>query len=320
MFNQDKILQLQDEITRAQTIGIIARDNPDLDVMAGALALCLSLSQSGKNVSICSRTEPIVAISSLVGIDKVGKAFTGGNDLTIALPYKQGTIEKISYNIDGDKINLVIKGGTQGLQFDPSEVRFLRTGGSVDLLFAIGISDEVMLEEFTTPQGKEVIIVNIDNSPSNQQFGTMILTDQAASSISELGAHLISQLTLPIDIDIAQNLLSGISYATKNFQDPKTSALAFEMVGLLLKYGAQRQNNFMKQTMANIPLDEQVPFSAEDFALGLPTNDIDASGQQDRPRVERTKRPTTKAQSEVVQEAPPADWLTPKIYKGSTTV
>lgn len=294
MFSQEDILRLRNELTKAQTIGIIVRDNPDIDAMAAALSLYLSLfsfSQGTKHVSICCKTDPIVELSSLVGIDKVKKTFEGGGDLTISLPYREGTIEKISYNIEGERINLLIKAAEQRFPFEPSDISYTRSSGALDLLLNIGIGQRSLVEEFTP-----LVSVSIDNSPSNEQFGTIILVDPSASSISELTASLISSLTLPIDIDIAQNLLSGISFATDNFQRENASPLSFEMASILLRHGARRDGFFAKAPKA----------------LFGEVGDFSSPIQQSPKRDEKGK----KRQG----QEPPSEWLTPKIYKGSTTV
>src|SRR5205823_278002 len=76
----------------------------------------------------------------------------------------------------------------------------------------------------------------------NQGFGTVSVVSPKFSSISEQVADFLTLLEpqITIDVDSAQNLLSGIIYSTNDFQDPKTSYLALEMAGILMRKGAVR--------------------------------------------------------------------------------
>ena len=62
------------------------------------------------------------------------------------------------------------------------------------------------------------------------------------SSLSEHMTQLLSDLRSPVDTDIAQNLLDGIINATDSFKSSKTTYLAFEMAGILMRQGAIRRN------------------------------------------------------------------------------
>ena len=68
-----------------------------------------------------------------------------------------------------------------------------------------------------------------------------------------------------MDLDIAQNLMLGIATATNNFQDSKTSSLAFEMAGVLMRNGALRpSSNFnVEKKINNGFCRDEKPFAAE---------------------------------------------------------
>ena len=70
--------------------------------------------------------------------------------------------------------------------------------------------------------------------------------------------------------------MSGISFATDNFQKPNTSFLAFEMASILMKNGALREKSsggksFMQQD--NIPFPNQQVFDEEDNPFGIDSFD-----------------------------------------------
>ena len=67
-----EISLLRGFLDQANDLGIVIGSHQSLDTVASALALYLSLSQSGKKVQIISKKEPTVEVSNLVGINKVG--------------------------------------------------------------------------------------------------------------------------------------------------------------------------------------------------------------------------------------------------------
>src|SRR3990167_5309172 len=87
--------KIKDLLAKNENIGIAIGKNPGIDEMAAGLSLYLVLSEIGKKITIVCPTDPIVEVSSLVGIDKVKKSFNGGanGDLTVTFPYKEGENE-----------------------------------------------------------------------------------------------------------------------------------------------------------------------------------------------------------------------------------
>ncbi|MBI3984408.1 MAG: hypothetical protein HY344_00485 [Candidatus Levybacteria bacterium] len=302
--------KIKEAIEKYNNIAIAVPSNPLMDEMAAALSLYLSISTLGKSVSIASPTTPLVEVSNLVGIDRVQNTLGGGTgDLVVSFPYREGEIEKVSYTRDDNFLNIVVKAGELGLNFDEKAVRFTRGGASPELLFVIGAERVTDLGAlYDVNNLKDTVLVNIDNKAGNQGYGDIVMVSNKLSSISEAVANLLISLNYKIDIDAAENLLDGITAATNNFQNPNTSSLAFEMVGILMRTGAQRatqqtldprqaprQDNFIKQTERQIKTEqierkENVISQQSPISQGAPIN----------------------------QTPPPDDWLEPKIYKGST--
>lgn len=222
------------------SVGVIVSSHQNMDVVAAALSLQLIFQDSGKNSQIVSSKEPIVEYSSLVGVDQLTKNFSGvTKTLTVSFPYKEGEIEKVSYNIEGDRLNVNLFGGETGISLQEKDIKYIKSGSSPSLLFIIGARDISEIQEYVESGAK---IVNIDNDVANTLYGDVALVDASFSSISEMVAKLALDLNLQVEFDVAQNLLDGVSFATQNFLSPKTSPLAFEVTGLLLQKGAIRRN------------------------------------------------------------------------------
>jgi hypothetical protein len=235
--------RFKDALAQNDRIGIVVGKSSTVDEMAAALSLYLSLRSANKMVAIASAIQPIVEHSSLVGIDEVKSSLGGSSgDLVVSFPYQEGEIEKVSYTIDAGYLNIVVKAGENGLTFTEQDVRFTRGGGGMpSLLLVVGASQLALLGDIINPEAlKDTTIVNIDTKPDNQGFGDIVLVTPQYSSVSELAASLLLNNGLPMDVDTAQNLMSGISFATNNFQSPQTSYFAFEMVAELMRRGAIR--------------------------------------------------------------------------------
>lgn len=300
--------KIKDLLAKTESMGIIVGKNPGIDEMAAALSLYLALSEAFKEISVVCPTQPIVEVSSLVGIDRVKKSFEGGENgnLTVAFPYKEGEIEKISYTLEEGKLNILVKAGPDGLSFNERDVGFKREGSAPGLIFVVGtprISDLGTAFDMETFKNSKVI--NIDYKAENQGFGDIPLLGRNASSVCELVANFISSLGLKIDTDIASNLLAGIDDATDNFQSPATSILAFEAAAMLLKKGAVRKTKD--------GLTSEIEADAF-FSPGFQVKTVASAKSFGEP--EEEKKPDVK----VDENNPPDDWLAPKIYKGSTNV
>lgn len=357
--------KIRETISRSQQVSLAVSKNPTIDQMASALGLALTLEAQGKKVSVISPTEPIVELSSLVGIDKVKTSNQGSSgDLVVSFPYREGEIEKVSYTIDDGFLNIVVKAGESGLTFSERDVTYKRGSDKPELLITVGIarmSDVTGL--FSEEALKDVMIINIDNSNDNEGYGGMVLVSPKFSSLSEQVADLMLNLGYDIDIDVAQNLLSGLTTATDNFQSPTTSYLAFEIAAILLKRGARRDRSRVAE--APRPMQAQQPAQQ---AFTRPQQRTPQQAQQPRredrqdrrdairdalraqsqarntvqPQVQepvqplqqevqpvqvrqeqvRTERPMQQVQSQTRSQdvKPPSDWLTPKVYKGSSSV
>ncbi len=387
--DNNSLQRVKELIDASRSISIAVGSQAGTDEMGAALALYLSLRYANKQVTIASPNAPTVALSSLVGIDKVKLGFDSGTsgDLVVSFPYREGEIEKVSYTIDNGYLNIVVKAGEQGLAFSEQDVMFKRGGGASnvsDVMFVIGTPRLSDLGNLFNPEAlRDTRVVNIDNKTDNQGFGDVVLVSGQFSSVSEQVTDVLLGLGYEIDLDIAQNLLSGISEATDNFQSPNTSTFAFEMSGVLMRKGAARSTNqSIARPQASRPaspfVQQPAPFQqAQQAPLGSPMGGRPAPSQSGNPMPQPLRRPQmpsmpanpgigggvqpaasmpqptavqqpqfgmSQAQPQFntmgqqpqrspqqpvnssvpsqqdQQDETPSDWLTPKVYKGSTAV
>jgi nanoRNase/pAp phosphatase (c-di-AMP/oligoRNAs hydrolase) len=294
----DQITQVKELLDKAKDILIVTHEHPTFDSVGSALALYLGLESLGKKVSIVCPDAMTVELSSFIGVNKFAADLSRKNFI-ISLDYEDGSIEKVSYNIEGNKFNLVIEPRTGHTGFSQDKVHYSNSGAAADLIFTVdtihlGGLKKVYEENKELFSGKTV--VNVDRHPNNALYGQINIVDPQSSSTAEVVSQFLSGCGVRLTADIATNVLNALFAATNAFQAPHVGAQAFELAAACLKAGGKR---FWKPITAS----EEVPVGERLMDAGSTPVSV----------VEPPK-PVVK-----VQEAPP-DWLKPKIYKSSNLI
>jgi hypothetical protein len=306
---------------KAKNILIVLGAEPTADSTAAALALQLSLNEAGKQaITACS--EPIkVNLNRLIGVDKITSK-VGSQNLVISFDYIPDSIDKVSTNITGNRFNIIIKPQAGFPAVDSQKISFSYTGVEADVIVVVGCKTlesigRIYREEQSLFMERETI--NIDNSMLNARFGKTNLLEVQSSSVSELVGLLIKNLNMPLNADIATNLLAGVETATGNLSY-KTRAETFELMAELMKAGGRRGQ-----------LEIQTPkqsFDNKPFMIGGSRQPAVENNQRDFPPTSQKKQifqPSNQQEAnnrpaKNSYQAPSPDWLKPKIYKGSSRI
>lgn len=291
--------EIQEKLSSAQKLMVALPGNPRYDQMAGALALGLALQQAGKSASVVCPSPMTVEFHNLVGVDKVAQK-ANGRDLVVSLSYSMDEVEKISYNDDNGRLNLVIQPKAEAPELSEKSVSFSHTGAEAELVITIGVKSLDQLNSAGLGAINPEKVINIDNRLDNTNFALINVIDVDSSSISEVIFGLLSGLGLPVDIDTSQNLLNGLWQSSSGLQKPDLGADVYEAVAGCLRLGAQKPKE-----VASRPLEFQ----------SKPTQTWPK--QKTWPVREERKAPPVENQ---VTKNPPADWFEPKIYKSSSNV
>lgn len=265
---------LKDALPTLTSVVILLPDNASRDAVAAALALYLSFIQLGKSTTVAYPRPAIVGWSHLVGVNKLVQNL-GNKNFVISLEYVEGSIEKVSYNIEGNKFNLVVEPRVGAPAFDEKKVNYSYSGISADLIIGIGVSTPEGLGKYyldNKPLFAQKTVLAIDHKGS-VSYGK-INVSRPAATVSELSAQFMKDVGLPMTPDIASNLYDGIVSGSRNFTITTVSADTFEVVAHLLRQGARKMNT----------RQEEMP--DKEFAQARP------------PEAPQT----------------PPDWLKPKIY------
>lgn len=337
-----EILKIRN-LLQNNTIGIILGDRLNLDTAAAALGLYLSLSEAGKNPQIISKKEPTVEIANLVGINKIKKSFSGdSNRVVVSLPYNRGEIGKVSYKEENDRINFYLTAaeGKSISQYDTDAINLMWDGSMPSVMFVFGVSSSSQLMEYVGSKQSSIKVINIDNS--GEAFGDISIADNSFSSVSEIVSRVIKELRLPMNIDIAQNLLDGILFSTRNFTKPNSSFYAFEATGAMMQLGAvrqeprsggrqggsqNRQSQFSNQNRNQVNQNRSNNQPVQNVNTSNQHNVQDRNVRVDVSKIESQNQGDSFGQSlnevdsntDQVQESQdiPSDWLMPKVFKGS---
>lgn len=277
-------------IDKAKDILIVTHVNPTYDSIGSALSLYLGLKGIGKTVTIACSTPMIVEYAGFVGANKLQTSIAKKN-FVISLDYEDGSIEKVSYNIEGNKFNLIIEPRPGFSEFSQDKVSYGHAGTAVDTIITVdtkhlgglGAVYEEDKELFATHP-----IINIDSHEDNAKYGSVNITGMAGTT-AELAARFLTALGITLTEDIASNLLHAIYQTTHSFHTHVT-AQTFEVASQCMKAGG-------KQIVPHQPIAEQkAPVSQPQEVVASP----------------KTQNPSAS------NAAPPEDWLKPKIYKSST--
>ncbi|MBI4066539.1 hypothetical protein HY411_02375 [Candidatus Gottesmanbacteria bacterium] len=296
---QAEVTKVKDLLAKAKDILIVTHENPTDDSIGSALALYLGLISLGKKVTIATPDPITVGLSNYIGVNKIISDLAAKKNFIISLDYVDGSIEKVSYNIEGDKFNLVIEPRQGYDTFSPDKVHYSYASGNADLIIAVDtihLGGLKKLYEGNKDLFAGKSIVNLDRHPNNAQYGAVNLVDVTASTTAEVVARVLSMLGVKLTADIATNLLNAVYGGTGNFTTANVSAGAFDVASVAIKAGGKRFG-VVAPSVEERPVEETV---APQVAVAAISEGVQSVSQ-----------PVTPAGQA------PADWLRPKIFKSS---
>lgn len=312
-----QLVELKTLLPTAKSVLIALPVGADIDKLAAGLAWYLILQQQGKEVTIVSDDTITVGQSHLFAVDRIQKnlpAGQSGGNLTVTLEgvaSTNGTIpslEKLDWYAENNNLNLVFH-VLPGQTFQPTKIVPSYQGGGFNVIFVVGAANldslgAVYKQNLQVFSG--VHVVNIDNQ-NNTGFGTTNVVDTQACSISEIMGNVMTDLGLNLDADTASNLLAGMFDATNNLTNSKVSADTYLVVANLLRVGGKKPGMVAQPQVQTPPQPSLSALIPPEPAVSEFTTPPVVSSPEERPMGEG-----------VISETPEPDWLTPKIFKGSS--
>lgn len=272
-------------VDSAASILVLLPTKPYFDQVAAGLGLFLSL-RDRKETQIACPSSMVVEFNRLIGVNKISSEI-GNKNLTIRFTdYNPQDVERVSADIENGEFKLTVIPKPGLVSPKKEQVTLTFSGVSADTVILIGGANESHFPQLKDMTGAKIIHIGTRDIPLNGGSGVISLA-RPGSSVAEVVASLIKENSLPMDIDIATNLVAGIEEGSRLFQGPDVTAATFEIFADLLKAGGRRTGKEKIQREAypagSIP-GEPIPVPQE-------------------------KKTTGKA---------PKDWLEPKIYKGTS--
>ena len=312
------ITTVKDLLVKTRDVLIVTHEHPTFDSIGSSLALYLGIAGLGKRVTVACPDPLTVELSSFVGMNKVINAL-GKKNFIISLDYVDGSIDRVSYNIENHKFNLVIEPRAGFEAYTQDKVHYSYAGSSAQVIFTVdtihlGGLKKLYDEEKDLFASKPII--NIDRHPNNAHYGHTNIVQADVCATAEIIGQLIVGLGISVTADIATNLLNALWGATNNFQSAMTTPEAFEFAAACMKSGGKR--------FGQPPLiGEEIPVKGGETVANSPkSNEIPSSVIPSTPQTPLSVKPTINqdnSKNVSVSEGTqtPPDWLKPKIFKST---
>ncbi len=240
--------QFKDLWSKTKKVLILMGGEPNADNVCAGLALADLLQSRGVVTHLISPEKLPQDLLVFYGAEDIKNDLESKN-LIISFDYEKNPIEKVSYKIDGNTFNLIVKPRSGGIKLDDIQTSFV--GGDYNLIIILGTADIKELRVYNShPEIFESLpTINFDIEESNTRFGKLNIIDPKVGSISALLVLLLDEAGIKLPQKSSGLLLSGMRGATQNFTKVKSSVV-FEAAALASRAKENKQeeadegNNF----------------------------------------------------------------------------
>ena len=184
----------------------------NIDSVGSALALALLLKKSNVTTKVFCPQKADANYTKLNGLELLTDVYNQ-NDLIVTLDYPLDQIEKVSYNQDGGKLNLVVQTKENSPKVAENQILISNQAAVADINFILG--DETLLGANTNMVNKGNWI-NISPANIEKTWANVNIIDQDAP-FSEILTFLLPMLDLQLTPESAKNLLIALRVATQSF-------------------------------------------------------------------------------------------------------
>lgn len=258
------------------------------------------------------------------------------------------SLEKLDWYGDRNNVLNLVFSALPGQTFQPTKVTPQYQSAGYEIVFTIGAVNPAVLGNMYA-QNMQLFsnahLVNIDNDQNNANYGQTNIVDTNTAAVSEIMTWVMADLGLFVDGDIATNLIAGIFDATNNLTNEKAGADTYAAVAQAMRSGGKKPQVSTGPASGGFDLSAFIPQSTPQNAQPQPStptantvtfdqfipqfnNDQQAqitSGQtapspSGVPSAENTPSPEERPRYEGVSSSSEVepDWLTPKVFKGSS--
>ncbi len=206
-----QVSEIKNLIATAKT-AFIAVPQLNIDSIGSALALAILLKKSNIATKVFCPTKTDANYTKLSGLELLTDIYNS-NDLIVTLDYPLDQIEKVTYNQDNGKLNLVVQTKDGAEKVAENQILISNQASAADINFILG--DEVLLGANANIVNKGNWI-NISSTNIEKPWAKASVVDQDAP-FSEILTFLLPMLCLELTPDSAKNLLIALRVATQSF-------------------------------------------------------------------------------------------------------
>ncbi|MDD4135463.1 MAG: hypothetical protein PHN66_00135 [Candidatus Shapirobacteria bacterium] len=184
----------------------------NIDSVGSALALALLLKKANITTKVFCPHKTDANFTKLNGLELLTDVYNQ-NDLIVTLDYPLDQIEKVTYNQDNGKLNLVVQTKDGSPKVAENQILISNQASAADINFILG--DETLLGANTNMVNKGNWI-NISGTNIEKTWAKVNILDQDAP-FSEILTFLLPMLELQLTPESAKNLLIALRIATQSF-------------------------------------------------------------------------------------------------------
>lgn len=234
--------QALDLLIKNDKVLLVTQKDFSDDNIASILALKQTLQKIEKEVENAFSYSIPQHIQFLPGIEKLN-TIPSSRDFILNIDTKVKKVKEIRYENGKDAMRVFLTPEKEPLQKE--DISFETSGFNPDLIISVGSPDLESVGEVFEENPQlffERPIINIDCSPSNENFGEVNLVEIASSSNSEIIYDFLEHFNQDlIKEELATALLAGIILKTDNFQNHRTSPKTLSCAASLMARGADHQ-------------------------------------------------------------------------------
>lgn len=232
--------QILQRLKAANNVLVTVSQNPSVDQLSAAIGMTLVLNKMGKHgTAVFSGAVPST-IEFLKPEETLEKNTDSLRDFIIALDKSKA--DKLRYKVEDQHVKIFIT--PYHTTITDADLDFSHGDFNVDVVLALGVHVQKDLDQAITAHGRilhDATVVSV-NTNSKGELGGINLSDQSASSLSEVMASLSIELKNDVlDAQIATAFLTGIVAETDRFSNEKTKPATMSISAKLMAAGANQQ-------------------------------------------------------------------------------
>lgn len=232
--------KLVEKLHTANHVLVTVSRDPSVDQLAACIGLTLLINKTGKHASAVFSGQVPSTLEFLKPEETLEKNTDSLRDFIIALDKSKA--DKLRYKVEDDVVRIFIT--PYKTSISQEDLEFSQGDFNVDLVIAIGVTDQAQLDEAILAHGRILhdATVSTMNLTENGALGSLNWSQPAASSLCELATDIAQDLGSDlIDSQIATALLTGIVAETERFSNEKTTPQTMSVSAVLMSHGANQQ-------------------------------------------------------------------------------